>query len=175
MIMASKKMIDMLNAQLNFEYFSANIYLQMAGWAAKNGMEGCTKFLLRQAEEEREHMQRFFDYVVEMGEMPIVGALDCPATEYSSIKDIFETSLAHEKIVTSRIHEIAGLAHDEKDFVTMSFIQWFIEEQREEEENFNGIMDKLNLIGEGESKSLYFFDKEISAFNDKLLAADTAE
>lgn len=170
--MASKKMIELLNAQLNFEYFSANIYLQMAGWAAHEGMDGCTAFLLRQAEEEREHMQRFFDYIVEIDEMPIVGALAEPETEYKSIKEIFAKSLEHEKEVTSRIHEIAALAYEEKDFPTMSFIQWFIDEQREEEENFKGIMDKLNLIGERESKSLYFFDKEIANINEKLKASE---
>lgn len=170
--MASKKMIEKLNSQLNYEYYSANVYLQMAAWTASEGLEGCTAFFLRQAQEEREHMQKFFDYVVEVDALPIVGAIDKPEVEYDSIHAIFEEAFKHEKEVTRRIHEIAKLAHEEGDFVTISFIQWFIDEQREEEENFKGILDKLKIIGKNESKSLYFIDKEISSLNDKLVTAE---
>jgi ferritin len=160
--MLMKVLLDKLNKQINFEFYSSNIYLQMASWAATQGLDGCAGFLRKQAKEELEHMTKLFDYVLESGEMAVVGKLDAPATDYDSIEQVFKKSLEHEKQVTKRIHDIAETAWKEKDLATFNFIQWFISEQHEEEASFTQIVDKIKLIGM-DKRTLYIIDREMAA------------
>ena len=160
--MLTKAMLDKLNKQINFEFYSSNIYLQMASWAETQGLEGCAKFLKKQAEEELVHMHKIFEYVLESGEMAIIGKLDAPATDYDSVEEIFKKSLEHEKQVTKRIHDIADTAWKDKDLATFNFIQWFVSEQHEEETSFTKIIDKIKLIGV-DKRTLYLIDKALAA------------
>jgi ferritin len=159
--MLTKAMLDKLNKQINFEFYSSNIYLQMASWAETQGLEGCAKFLKKQAQEELVHMHKLFDYVLESGEMAVIGKLDAPATDYDSVEEIFKKALEHEKQVTKRIHDIADTAWKDKDLATFNFIQWFVSEQHEEETSFNRIVDKIKLIGV-DKRTLYLIDRELA-------------
>ncbi len=159
--MLSKAIIDKLNEQINLEFYSSNIYLQMSAWCAHRGYAGAAGFLLRHADEEMEHMQKLFDYVSETGGLPLLGKIDAPKSEYKSLKEIFEITLEHEKLVTSKINELVEVTFANKDYSTFNFLQWYVAEQHEEETLFSGIIDKFNIMGE-DGRSLYFIDKELA-------------
>jgi ferritin len=159
--MLSKKMADKLNKQLNLEFYSSNIYLQMCAWADAQGLEGTAEFLKKQAAEEMEHMMKIFDYVNESGNMAIIGKIDEPGTEYKSVKEVFEKAFAHEQFVTKSIHKLSEAALAEKDYATHHFLQWYVQEQHEEETQFSAIMDKINLIG-ADKRGLYLIDREMA-------------
>jgi len=158
--MLKKAMIDRLNEQINLEFYSSNLYLQMSAWAEDKGFEGCAEFLQKHADEEMQHMKRLFTYVNETGAMAKLGAIDAPPTEFSSIKDLFEKVFEHERLITQKINELAHTAFTELDYSTFSFLQWYVAEQHEEEKLFKGILDKIEIIGE-DGKGLFFIDKEI--------------
>ena len=159
--MLSSTMITKLNAQINLEFYSSNLYLQMASWCESQGLEGCTAFLHRHAKEEMEHMQKLFDYVNETGAMAVLGSIDAPPCEFESIQDIFNKTLEHECLVTKKINDLAHTAFSEKDFSSFNFLQWYVAEQHEEEKLFKSILDKIEMIGL-EHKGLYFIDQEVA-------------
>lgn len=159
--MLTKSMTEKLNNQINLEFYSSNLYLQMSAWAANQGLEGCAAFLQEHAAEEMQHMQKLFDYILQTGSLPKLGAIDKPGSEYKSIREIFELTLAHEKHITSEINGLVETAFENKDFSTFQFLQWYVAEQHEEEALFQGIVDKIDLIGD-ERKGLFFFDREVA-------------
>lgn len=159
--MLSQTMIDKLNKQINLEYYSSNMYLQMASWCESQGLDGCNNFLRRHAHEEMEHMQRLFDYVNETGAMAILGSIDAPPHEFATIKDVFLATYKHECAVTQKINALVHTAFAEQDYSTFSFLQWYVAEQHEEEKLFKSILDKINMIGT-ENKGLYFIDQEVA-------------
>ncbi len=156
--MLNKKVEDILNDQLEKEGYSSNLYLAMASWAATNGYEGIANWLLAQAEEEREHMLKIIAYVNERGGKAIIPAFEKPPVEYEDVKPMFEQVLKHEQYVTASINDIVAVCEQEKDFTTHNWVQWFVNEQIEEESSASNILDKLNLLGEG---PLYMFDRDI--------------
>ncbi|MBU1699475.1 MAG: non-heme ferritin [Candidatus Eisenbacteria bacterium] len=159
--MLKKEMLDALNAQINLEFYSSNLYLQMSAWAQSKGLEGAARFLKSHAGEEMSHMDKFFSFINETGGMAILGTLAAPPTAFDSVKDMFEQILEHEQLVTSKINDLAALAFGLKDFTTFNFLQYFIAEQLEEESIFGSILDKIKIIGVPE-KGLYLFDKELA-------------
>lgn len=159
--MLSKKMLDKLNEQINLEFYSSNLYLQMASWCEAKGLDGCNTFLRHHAQEELQHMQKLFDYVNETGSMAILGVIAAPPHEYKSIQDVFLQTHKHECKVTRKINELADTAFTEKDYSSFQFLQWYVAEQHEEEKLFKGILDKIDMIGT-ENKGLYFIDREIA-------------
>lgn len=168
--MLSKKLAKKLNDQINFEYFSSNVYLQMSAWAEFNALPGTAAFLKNHAAEELGHMHRIFTYVNETGTLALVGKIDGPPTEFKSISEVFKDILAHEQLVTKKIKEITAIAWEEKDFATFNFLQWFVDEQHEEETLVKGIVDKINLIG-SDKRALYLIDRELA----QMAAAPPAE
>ena len=158
--MLSQTMVDQLNEQINLEFFSSNLYLQMSAWCEDKGFEGAAEFLRAHATEEMEHMQRLFRYVNETGGLPIVGQIDAPPTEFKSISDVFQETYEHEVYITSKINQLAKTAQQEDDFSTFNFLQWYVAEQHEEEKLFKSIMDKIEMIG---PNGLFFIDKEIES------------
>jgi ferritin len=158
--MLSKKVEDALNKQIGLEHFSSLIYLAMASWAETNGYNGAANFLYLHSDEEREHMLKLFHYVNDRGGHAIVPNSDQPKLKYESLKAIFEEIYSHEQLVTSEINNLVGICYDEKDFTTQNFLQWYVEEQIEEESLFSTILDKLNLLG-GDKASLYLFDSDL--------------
>ncbi len=161
--MLSDKMIELLNKQINLEFYSSNHYLQMSAWCEWKGLPGAGAFLRSHAAEELMHGNKLFDYLHETGAFPVLGAIAAPPTEYTSLVDILEKTYAHEQQITRSINELVFAAMEEKDFSTFNFLQWYVGEQHEEEKLFRSILDKAKLIGT-EGRSIYYLDKEIKKF-----------
>lgn len=159
--MLSQTMIDKLNEQINLEFYSSNLYLQMASWCETQGLDGCSAFFRKHAQEEMQHMQKLFDYVNETGAMAILGAIESPPHEYTSVRQIFELTYEHECEVTCSINTLAHTAFSEQDYSSFNFLQWYVAEQHEEEKLFKSILDKIDMIGT-EGSGLYFIDQEVS-------------
>ncbi len=159
--MLSESMLARLNTQINLEFYSSNLYLQMSAWADHNGLEGAASFLKAHAAEEMQHMQKLFDYVLETGGIPVLGAIEAPKSDFKSLREIFEMTLAHEKEITKAINDLVALSFETKDFSTFNFLQWYVAEQHEEENLFHTVIDKMDLLGE-DPKNLFFIDREIA-------------
>ena len=172
--MLSKNIEDALNKQLELEAYASFLYLSMASWSERVGMEGSAKFFYRQSAEEHEHMMRIFHYIIEMDNTAIVPSVDKPVHEFDSVQEVFNKVYGHERIVTQAINQIVELAISEKDHATHNFLQWFVTEQREEEALIRSIIQKIELIGEG-PQSLYFIDKEIEEINRLTEGTETGE
>jgi ferritin len=172
--MISEKMEKALNEQIAIEGHSSFVYLSIATWCDKEGLEGCNQFFRRQADEERFHMLKIFDYMSEVDAFAKTPAIEQVPHEYNSIQDIFKLTLQQEQKVTSSINDLVRLSLDENDYTTKNFLEWYVAEQREEENLIRGILDKIKLIGTG-SMSLYYIDKEIDKINQAELAAEGGE
>ncbi|HHZ81177.1 MAG TPA: ferritin [Flavobacteriales bacterium] len=168
--MLSKKLEAALNAQIEMETKAVFTYLQFASWCNAHKLEGCAKFFYRQADEEFVHMKKFFTYINDIGGVAISPAVSKPGLKIKSIRHIIEAALANEIKVTKAIHELSELANKEKDYATYNFLQYFVDEQLEEEVQFQTILDKIELIGM-EGMGLYYIDKE---FKTLAVAAETA-
>ncbi len=159
--MLSDKLQSELNEQIKYEFFSANYYLAMAAYCATEGFDGFANFFIVQAEEERFHALKFFNFINEMGGRAIMKAMEEPRNEYSSLEEIFTLALNHEKFVTGRIYTLMDLAMEEKEHATISFLKWFVDEQVEEEASMSDLLNKVKLIGE-KGEGLFLLDKELS-------------
>lgn len=160
--MLSNQMLDALNKQINLEFYSSNLYLQMSAWCDKNGYEGAAQFLLTHADEEMGHMRRLFTYVSETGAMPTIGSIEQPPSDYPSLIDLFVSIYEHEVMITGCINDLAHVAFSARDYSTFNFLQWYVSEQHEEEKLFNSIVDKLKMVG-SDGNSLFLIDKELAA------------
>ncbi|MCU0728404.1 MAG: non-heme ferritin [Planctomycetes bacterium] len=158
--MLTKNMLDKLNEQIGYEFESSNLYLQMSAWCKAKGLEGSAGFLRKHAEEELSHMFKFFDYLEETGNLPVIPALAKPKADYENLRNVFEETLAHEKFITGKINGLAELALAEKNWATFQFLQWFTAEQHEEEALFNRVLDLVKMIGT-DGRGLFLLDKEI--------------
>ncbi|HHF6556709.1 TPA: non-heme ferritin [Haemophilus influenzae] len=158
--MLSENVVKLLNDQMNLEFYSSNLYLQMSAWCDQKGFEGAAKFLSVHAAEEMQHMRKLFTYLNETGSRAVISAIEAPTHEYKSLKEVIETTYEHEKLITSKINELVGKTFEEKDYSAFNFLQWYVEEQHEEEKLFSSILDKLNLLGE-DGKSLFLIDKDL--------------
>ncbi len=163
--MISKKMTKALNEQIVLEGYASFLYLSMASWFDKEGLEGSAQFMRRQSDEERAHMLRIFDYLSEVDAHAIAPAVKQPPKEFDSVQEVFEMVYAHEQKVTQSINKLLTIAKSESDYTTENFLQWYIKEQREEENLMRSILDKIKLIGNG-PQSLYYIDKEVEAVNN---------
>jgi len=171
-MMISKKMEAALNQQIAFEGYASFLYLSMATWCDHKGLQGCTKFLQRQSEEERMHMMKIFEYLSDVDGFAQTPGIKEPPREFESVPEIFKSVYEHEKKVTSSINKLVALANKENDYATQTFLHWYVNEQREEEAQMRTVLDRINLIGDG-PQSLYFIDKEMDALNQAATAADS--
>ncbi|WP_087020574.1 non-heme ferritin [Thaumasiovibrio subtropicus] len=160
--MLAETMVEKLNEQINLEFFSSNLYLQMSAWCEDKGFEGAAEFLRKHAAEEMEHMQRLFTYVSETGALPILGAIEAPQHEFESLGHVFRETYEHEQLITQKINSLAHVAFTTQDYSTFNFLQWYVAEQHEEEKLFKGVLDKIELVGE-DGKALFFIDKDLAA------------
>lgn len=167
-------MAKTLNEQIEMEGYASFLYLSMAGYFENKSMLGCAAFMYRQSQEEHGHMMRIFHYLLEMDAVAISPAIKQPPAEFKDVQTVFADTLAHEQRVTKSIHEIVELAIKEKDHATYTFLQWYVNEQREEESLMRTILDKITLIGNG-AQSLYFIDKEIEAINQSQIAEEKSK
>ncbi|MGK0290428.1 MAG: ferritin [bacterium] len=162
--MLSKKMIDSLNNQINLEFYSSNLYLQMSAWCESKALEGCAAFLKKHAQEEMNHMHRLFNYVNETGALALLGSIKAPPSEFKSLFHVFQETYNHECEITREINALAHTAFEEKDYSTFNFLQWYVSEQHEEEKTFKSIVDKIEMIGEG-NNGLFLIDQELAKMN----------
>lgn len=160
--MISKKLEDAINNQINAELHSAYLYLSMASYFESENLPGFAKWMRVQFEEEQFHAFKLFDYLVERGGRPILTKIEGPQTDWDGIVDVFESTLEHEQLVTSLINGLADVAQDEKDRAALAFLQWFIEEQVEEEANAEAILSQLKFIN-GEGHGVLMLDRELGA------------
>ncbi|HTF29511.1 MAG TPA: ferritin [Flavitalea sp.] len=159
--MLSKTMQDALNRQVQMEAQSSQAYLAMASWAEiQPGLRGVTDFFYKHSDEERMHMLKLMNYVNERGGFAIVPALAQPILTFVSLKKAFEELLKHEVAVSESINDIVDLSLKEKDYATHNFLQWYVNEQMEEERLARTMNDKLEMIGDDKS-GLYLFDRDI--------------
>ncbi len=169
-MMISKKMEEALNQQIAFEGYASFLYLSMATWCDKQGLQGCSKFLLRQSDEERMHMLKIFQYMSDVDGYALTPGIKEPPRDFKSVQEVFKSVYEHEQNVTKSINKLVSLATKENDYSTQTFLQWYVNEQREEESLMRTVLDRIGLIGDG-PQSLYFIDKEIDALNQAAAAA----
>ena len=158
--MISPDMEKALNDQINAEMFSSYLYLSMAAYFEDMDLGGFSAWMKAQAQEELFHAMKFFDYVNERGGRVVLGAIEQPAKEWSSPLQAFEASLDHEKYISKRINDLMNLAIDERDHATNNFLQWFVSEQVEEEDNVGQVVSRLKLMGEA-AGGMFMLDREL--------------
>ncbi|MBN1688817.1 MAG: ferritin [Candidatus Omnitrophica bacterium] len=164
--MLTKKMEKLLNKQIVEEYYSSNLYLAMSSWCKNQGLNGSANFMLKQAEEERQHMLKLYHYVNESGGHAIVPALEEPPVQFKSLGTIYEQAMQHEQHITQCISNLVTASWAEKDYATFNFLQWYVEEQHEEEAQFQGILDLVKLAGL-DGRGLYLVDKQVGKLAEK--------
>jgi len=162
--MLSKKIEELLNAQVEKEGYSSLLYLAMASWAETKGFAGISKWLYAQADEEKNHMLEFVHYINDRGGHAIIPGLKKPPVEYAGIKELFTDVMSHEQFISASINDIVGSCAEVKDFTTQNWLQMFVSEQIEEEAQVREILDKLNLVGE---HNMYMFDRDILSMRQK--------
>lgn len=158
--MISKKMAKAINAQITREFYSAYLYLSMANDATAKGFKGAASWFAVQFGEEQGHALKFAKYLQDQGAKVELDAIAAPKTEWKDLLDMFKEALAHEKKVTAWIHEINELAVAEKDYATQNVLQWFINEQVEEEASATDVIWMLEMSA-GSKGALFMADKTL--------------
>lgn len=157
-----QKVYELINAQINVELYSAYLYLSFADYYEEEGLEGYANFYEIQAAEERDHALIFRNYLHDNGVKVKLSAIAQPDKTFSNFLEPLEAGLEHEKYVTSLINDIYSAAAEAKDYRTMKFLDWFIEEQMEEEDTADTMITKMKLFG-SDAKALYDLDREYAA------------
>lgn len=157
-----KKVHELLNQQINKEFYSAYLYLDFSNYFKRRGLDGFANWYMVQAQEERDHAMLFYQYLQNENQVVTLDAIAKPDKEFSSDMDVLLAGLEHEKYVTSLINDIYAAAYDVKDFRTMQFLDWFVKEQGEEETNANDMITKMELFG-SDPRSLYMLNSELAA------------
>jgi len=160
--MISEKLFKALNEQVNFEFYSAHIYLAMASYCSSIDYDGAANFFVVQAEEERFHGMKMYNYVNETDGKVKMEAIAEPASEFDGLVGVFKKALAHENLVTSRIYNLMDIATEEKEHATISMLKWFLDEQVEEEATLKKLIKKLERIGD-DGHGIFMVDEELAA------------
>jgi ferritin len=160
--MLAKKVEEALNKQVMIEEQSSRIYMAMACWCEGNGFPGAARFLYTHSDEERMHQTKMIKYINDKGGSAMLQALEMPAHKFKNLQELFEKVLAHEEFVTKSINDLYETAFKQKDYTTSQFLQWYIEEQIEEESLVKDILDKFRLAG-NQTGGLFHIDKELDA------------
>jgi ferritin len=157
----SKKMQDALNAQIKEELYSSYIYLSMSAYCEANNLPGFAHWMRAQSQEELEHALKFYDFINDRGGRVVFQALDQPPIEFEGPTDVFEQTLEHEQFITGKIHDLYALAVEEKDYASQILLQWFVEEQVEEEKSATEILELLKMIGD-KGQGLVMLDRQLA-------------
>ena len=158
----SEKIQNILNEQINKEFYSAYLYLAMSAYFDEIGLKGFSNWTRVQAREEVDHGMILFDYIIERQGKVNLRQIDMPETSFSDTLEVFEKIYSHEKYVTDSINCVANMTDEECDLATRYFINWYIKEQVEEEANVDDVIKKIKLFG-GEKAALYHLDKELAS------------
>ena len=157
-----KKVQDLLMQQVNKEFYSAYLYLDMANYFIDLDLDGFGNWYTIQAQEERDHAMLFVKYLQNNGVRVELDAIGKPDKEFNSPIDPLLVGYEHEQYVTSLIHDIYAAAHEVRDYRAMQFLDWFVKEQGEEETNADSLIKKYRLYGD-DPKSLYLLNQELGA------------
>lgn len=160
--MLDKDIVKLLNDQVNKEFYSAYLYLDMANYYESSNLGGFANWFVIQAQEERDHAMLFRQYILNNGEQQVLAEIKAPDMTYADFKDPLVKALEHEQYVTASIHNIYDAALKVKDFRTVQFLDWFVKEQGEEEKNADDNVKKFELFG-SDSKGLFMLDSEMKA------------
>ena len=160
--MISEKLEKAFNVQINKEFYSEYLYLSMQAYFERLNLKGFVNWMSVQVQEERAHAMGMFDYLNQRGGSVILEAIEKPEVDWKSPLDVFENVLKHEEYVTASINELMDAAEDVKDRAAMSFLNWYLKEQVEEEDNAGQVLATLRLIGD-DKRALLMLDKELAA------------
>lgn len=158
--MIKDKVLEALNSQINAEIHSAYLYMSMAAYFKSVNLDGFAGWMDMQVMEELTHAQKFYDFINQRGGRVILTAIEGPKTQWSSPLEAFEDALKHEQYITGRINDLVDIALSEKDHATHIFLQWFVTEQIEEEENVGGVVEQVKML-EGAKGGLFMLDREL--------------
>jgi ferritin len=160
--MLTSKMQKALNGHINAEMYSAYLYLSMSAYFQDRNLPGFANWMNIQFQEEWAHAMKFFNYIVERGGRVELEQIEKPKFEWQDAVDVMEETLKHEQLVTSLINNLMHLAHEERDYASVSMLQWFVDEQVEEEANATAILEKLKMI-ECKGSGMFMLDNEFAA------------
>lgn len=157
-----QKVTELLNDQINKEFYSAYLYLDMANFYAAKGLDGYANWYEIQAKEEQDHAMLFYQYMQNNGQKVTLEAIAKPDKEFKELMDPLEAAYEHEQYVTSLINNIYAAAQEAKDYRTVQFLDWFVKEQGEEETNASDMITKMELFG-SDAKGLYMLNSELKS------------
>lgn len=160
--MMNAKVRELLNQQINKEFYSAYLYLDFSNYYERVGLDGFANWYRVQAQEERDHAMLFYQYLQNNDQIVELEAIGKPDKVFTDNMGPLKAALEHEEYVTSLINDIYAAAYDVRDFRTMQFLDWFVKEQGEEETNANDLITKMELFG-SDPKSLYMLNSELKA------------
>src|SRR5664279_2910248 len=169
----SKTLESALNKQMTREAQASQLYLSYAAWASKQGYNGIANFLFRHAHEERNHMMKLLEFILNRGGEVKVSTIAAPPANPTNVLDCFEKIFSHEVDNTQTIYKVVKMSLDEEDWATWNFMQWFVKEQIEEETMAINLLDKVKLAG-GEkmsSNTIYTFDRDLESMADEAKSA----
>ena len=157
-----EKMEKAINDQINAELFSSYLYKSMASWLESQDLPGMANWMDIQAKEEMDHAMKFYDYVIERGGRVIFQAIEAPQSSWESPLEAFKAALDHEIYISSRIDDLMDMALEEKDHATRIMLNWFVEEQVEEEDNASDNVSKLDMLKDSK-RGMYMLDREFAS------------
>ena len=156
----NKKIEKNFNDQMTREFYSSYLYLAMAGYFEATGLKGFANWMRIQAEEERFHSMKFYDYIISRGGRVELDTIAKPPKDWKSPQDAFQETLKHEESVTAHVNDLVNIALEEKDHAAHSFLKFFVDEQVEEEDNVHEILAKLKLVKDS-AGGLFMLDAEL--------------
>ena len=160
--MLSERMQQALNEQINREFFASYLYLAMAAHFEEQSLDGFARWMYAQSEEEYGHAMRILRHVLERGGHVELAPIAAPPAEFGAPLDVFQQSLDHERKVTGHIHDIYRLAMEEQDYAAQSLMEWFVNEQVEEEDTVGRIVDRLRMAGDDRA-AILMLDAELGS------------
>jgi len=170
--MLTEKMENALNNQLNAELYSGYLYLSMNAYFKSINLDGFANWMYFQAQEELTHAMKLYDFIISRGGRVKLAQVEAPPTLWDSPLAVFEATLEHERKVTGLINDLVDRALEAHDHATNIFLQWFVSEQVEEEENVGGVLEQLKLMGEAKG-GLFMIDRELAKRSPTGAAAES--
>lgn len=163
-----------LNQQMTQEAWAAQVYLSYASWAADQGYGGIANFLFRHAHEERNHMMKFLEYILERGGKVAVDAIPKPPGDPKTVQECFDKVFEQEVHNTNGIYKLVKMSLEEEDWATWHFLQWFVKEQTEEETLALQLLDKIKVAGgeKATAEALYNLDRDMMTEPDEAELAE---
>lgn len=158
--MMSKTMQDALNEQMKQEFYSSYLYLSMSAYCDRANLPGLAHWMRAQAQEENKHAMKIFDHILDRSGKVELHQLDRPPAEFASAREVFDQAHKHEQQVTASINKVYGLAMDERDFASRVFLDWFVQEQVEEEKTSGLLAEQLRMVGD-DRPGLLMLDREL--------------